>query len=77
MYKICTEDQIANSKGELLSLKGGSLIEVSNEDVRDVPAFSNEAPGTGTAGKGLSMANALEAWKDMNAVVEKPGWGKH
>lgn len=77
MYKICTEDAIKNSKGDLLPLRGGSLIEVVNEDVRDVPAFGNEPPGSGTAGKGISMANPTEAWKDMNAVVDKPGWGKH
>lgn len=53
------------------------MIEVINEDVRDVPAFGNEPPGTGTAGKGTTMANPVEAWKDMNAVMDKPGWGKY
>lgn len=77
MFKLCTENQIANSKGDFIPIRGGSLIEVINEDVRDVPAFGNEPPGTGTAGKGTSMANPVEAWKDMNAEVDKGGWGKY
>ncbi|KAK5945411.1 hypothetical protein PMZ80_002616 [Knufia obscura] len=76
MYKICTEDQVANAKGELVPIRGGSLIEVINGDVRDVPMYGNQPPGTGTDAKGLFILNPMEAWKGMNAAVEKPGWGK-
>ena len=76
MYKICTENEIANAKGELIPIRGGSLIEVINGDVRDVPIHGAQPPGTGTDGKGLMISNPTEAWKDMNAAVEKPGWGK-
>lgn len=76
MYKICTENEIKNGKGDLVPIRGGSLIEVVHEDVRDVPLFGNEPPGTGTDMKGLAMTNVTQAWKDMNAAVEKPNWGK-
>jgi len=76
MYKICVEDQIATARGELVPIRGGSLIEVVNGDVREVPMYGAQPPGTNTDMKGLAIANPLEAWKDMNAAVEKPGWGK-
>lgn len=76
MYKICTENEIANAKGELIPIRGGSLIEVINGDVRDVPMYGAQPPGTGTDGKGLMIVNPTEAWKSMNAAVEKPDWGK-
>ena len=76
MYKICTEDQIANAKGEPVPIKGGSLIEVINGDVRDVPMYGAQPPGTNTDGKGLAIMNPTAAWKDMNDAVEKPSWGK-
>lgn len=76
MFKICTENEISNSKGDLIPIKGGTLIEVSHKDVRDVPAFNNDPPGTNTVGQGLVMAGPTEAWKTMNAAVEVPNWGK-
>lgn len=76
MLKVCTENEIANSKGELIPIRGGSLIEVSHGDVKDVPVFGNQPPGTGTLGQGLSMVGVAEAWKTMNASVEIPHWGR-
>ncbi|KAK5073280.1 hypothetical protein LTR70_008783 [Exophiala xenobiotica] len=75
MHKICTQDQISNAKGELIPLRGGSLIEVINQDLRDVPMYGSQPPGTDTDMKGLAMVNVTEAWKDMNAAVEKRKWG--
>lgn len=76
MFKLCTENELTTAKGEKLPIKGGSLIEVIHDDVRDVPMFGNQPPGTGTDMKGLSMVNVTEAWKDMNNAIEQPGWGK-
>ena len=76
MFKVCTEDEITTAKGEKLSLKGGSLIEVVHGDVKDVPVFGNQPPGTGTDQKGITMMNVEEAWKDMNAAIDQPEWGK-
>lgn len=71
MFKICTENEMSNSKGEKVPLKGGSFIEVVHEDVRDVPMYGAEPPGTGTAGKGLALSNYAEAWKNMNEAIGK------
>lgn len=76
MFKVCTEDEITTAKGEKLSLRGGSLIEVVHGDVKDVPVFGNQPPGTGTDQKGITMMNVEEAWKDMNAAIDQPEWGK-
>jgi hypothetical protein len=71
MFKLCTENEISNSKGEKIPLKGGSFIEVVHKDVRDVPMYGAEPPGTGTAGKGLFLANADEGRKNMYAAIDK------
>jgi len=76
MFKLCTENELTTAKGEKLPIKGGSLIEVVHDDVREVTMFGNQPPGTGTDMKGLSMVNVTEAWKDMNLAIEQPGWGK-
>ena len=76
MYKICTEDQLTTSSGEVVSTKGGSLIEVGHNDVRDVPMFGNSAPGTGTQGEGYALASGEQMWAGMNASLSKPGWGR-
>lgn len=71
MFKLCTENEMDNSKGEKVPLKGGSFVEVVHEDVRDVPMYGAEPPGTGTAGKGLLIANYAEARNNMNVAIDK------
>ncbi|KAK5076767.1 hypothetical protein LTS08_005938 [Lithohypha guttulata] len=75
MYNICVADEMTNSRGEAVSLKGGSLVEVVQSDVRDVPVYGNQPPGTGGDTRGLMMANVTQAWKDMNDAVG-PNWGR-
>lgn len=70
MYKLCTENEISNAKGEKIPIKGGSLIEVVHDDVRDVPIYRAEPPGTGTDGKGLAITNIAGAWKNMNEAID-------
>lgn len=71
MFKICTENEMNDSNGERVPLKGGSFIEVVHKDVRDVPIWGGSAPGTGTSGKGLFIANQAEGWKNMNEAIDK------
>lgn len=70
MFKLCTENEMSDSKGEKIPLKGGSLIEVIHDDVRDVPIYGAEPPGTGTGGKGLTMVNLAGGWNSMNEAID-------
>lgn len=76
MYKICTEDEIEDARGQKIAIHGGSLIEVLANDVRDVPVFGNQPPGTGTAMKGLNPSNMMAGVNDMNALLDAGRWGK-
>lgn len=76
MYKICTQNELTTAKGEKLPVKGGSLIEVIHGDVRDVPIYGAQPPGTETNMQGLTIISAAKAWEDMNAAVAKPNWGR-
>lgn len=76
MYKLCTENEIEDARGKKIPIKGGSLIEVLANDVRDVPMFHNDPPGTGTDMKGLTPTNMVAGVKDMNALLDTGRWGK-
>lgn len=76
MYKICTENEIEDARGQKISVKGGSLVEVLANDIRDVPVFGNQPPGTGTAMKGLNPSNMVAGLNDMNAQLDSEGWGR-
>lgn len=71
MYKLCAENEISDARGAKVPLKGGSLIEVIHEDVRDIPMYGAEPPGTGTGKKGMAMANVGEAMQRMNEAIDK------
>lgn len=71
MYKLCTDNEIRNSRGEKIPIKGGSLIEVIHNDVRDVPVYGAQPPGTGTEMKGVLVSNAAEGWKSMNKAIDE------
>lgn len=71
MFKLCTENEMNDSNGGKVPLKGGSFIEVIHKDVRDVPIYGALPPGTGTGGKGLFIANHAEGWKNMNEAIDK------
>lgn len=76
MLKICTEDETTGAEGEKVPIKGGSLIEVFHEGVKDVPLYGATPPAVGAEGKGMSMANMGSAWVAMNGAIDQPGWGK-
>ena len=63
--------------GTQVPIKGGSLIEVGHQDVRDVPMFCASPPGTGTLGKGYNMVNPEKIFSDMYGALGQPGWGKY
>lgn len=71
MYKWCTETEVNNKKGESIPITGGSLIEVLHDDVRNVPIYGAEPPGTGTNQMGMTMVNIAQAYKNMNEAIDK------
>jgi NAD(P)-dependent dehydrogenase (short-subunit alcohol dehydrogenase family) len=61
LYKLCVDDGI----------KGGSLIEITENGQRDVPAFGNMGPGGGT-----NISHWELAIDEVYSELDKPGWGQ-
>lgn len=47
------------------------MIEVLHGDVRDVPVYGAEPPGTGTDQKGMTMVNLAGAYESMNEAIDE------
>lgn len=76
MLKLCTEDELTGPDGANFPVKGGTIVEVSHNAVRDVPMFGGTPPEVGAQGKGLQMVSVGQAWVAMNGAIDQPGWGK-
>ena len=58
--------------GESLVIKGGTILEVTSREVREVPLFNNSGP----FGKpGTTVSHEGELWQETVGLL-KPGWGK-
>lgn len=76
MLALVTEDEIVNSKGETLQVKGGFMLEIAAGDkaVREIPMFNN--PGPPRDAQGMSMIAGEVGMDELMAELAKPGWGK-
>lgn len=74
MLKIVTGDEMTEPDGSKITVKGGTLLEIGMEHVRDIPILNNSGPVR--SARGAPTVNVMESYNTAIAGLKGYGWGQ-